>query len=57
MPNSTQHWHTLSPHETARRLDVDPARGLGETDAARRLAHHGPNRPTERPPQIGRAHV
>jgi cation-transporting ATPase F len=51
MPNSTQHWHTLSPHETARRLDVDPTQGLGVTDAARRLAHHGPNRPTERPPR------
>jgi len=51
MPNSTHHWHTLSPHETARHLDVDPARGLNETDAARRLAHHGPNRPTQRPPR------
>jgi magnesium-transporting ATPase (P-type) len=51
MPNSTQHWHTLSPHETARRLDVNPARGLNESDAARRLAQHGPNRQTKRPPR------
>jgi cation-transporting ATPase F len=49
MSHTRTHWHTLSPPETARRLDVDPAFGLTESDAARRLAHHGPNRPSPRP--------
>jgi cation-transporting P-type ATPase F len=44
-------WHTLNTGEAARRLDVDPTRGLTEADAARRLAHHGPNRPTQPPPR------
>lgn len=41
-------WHTLNTDEAARRLDVDPARGLTESDAARRQARFGPNRPTQR---------
>ena len=49
MPHPTPQWHTLSTHEAARHLDVDPAQGLTETDVARRLAHHGPNRPSQRP--------
>jgi cation-transporting ATPase F len=41
-------WHTLNTDEAARRLDVDPTRGLTEYDAARRQARFGPNRPTQR---------
>jgi cation-transporting ATPase F len=41
-------WHTLNTDEAARRLNVDPTRGLTEYDAARRQARFGPNRPTQR---------
>ncbi len=36
-------WHTLTVPEVADRVAVDPATGLDRTDAARRLAEHGPN--------------
>lgn len=36
-------WHALGTDEVARRLAVDPARGLEEAEARRRLAEHGPN--------------
>jgi len=41
-------WHTLNTDEVVRRLDVDPARGLTESDASRRQARFGPNRPSQR---------
>src|SRR5688572_24733921 len=36
-------WHTLSADEIAKELHADVARGLAGTDAAERLARHGPN--------------
>ncbi|MEO8083569.1 MAG: cation-translocating P-type ATPase [Ardenticatenales bacterium] len=36
-------WHALGADETAARLDVDPALGLAEAEAAHRLDAHGPN--------------
>lgn len=36
-------WHSLSPAEVVRRLDVDPRTGLSEEEAARRLERYGPN--------------
>jgi Ca2+-transporting ATPase len=36
-------WHTLSVREVARLLETDTDRGLGEGEAARRLALHGLN--------------
>jgi len=36
-------WHTLSVEEVARSLDADPARGLADAEAARRLDRYGPN--------------
>jgi len=36
-------WHALETAEVAARLGVDPAYGLDETEAARRLAADGPN--------------
>ncbi len=41
-----QPWHALSPEPAAASLEVDPARGLGAEEAARRLAEYGPNRLT-----------
>ncbi|MEW5789646.1 MAG: HAD-IC family P-type ATPase [Pseudomonadota bacterium] len=49
MPPPLLLWHSLHGHEAARQLEVDPARGLSESDAAARLARHGPNRLRERP--------
>lgn len=37
-------WHRLSAHDVAARLKVDPFTGLSASEAARRLAAHGPNR-------------
>ena len=42
-------WHALNPDQALRRLEVDPARGLSEAEAARRLTRYGPNRPRRRP--------
>ena len=36
-------WHTLELPDALRRLGVDGERGLGEDEAARRLAESGPN--------------
>src|SRR6516162_4583492 len=46
-------WYTLSAHDAADRLGVDPAQGLGSEQAARLLAEYGPNElPTEPPPSV-----
>ncbi len=45
------HWHTLLAEEVVDRLASDATRGLTATDAAQRLAAHGPNRLAERPPR------
>lgn len=37
-------WYTISGDEALRKLQVDPAKGLTEKEAARRLAEMGPNR-------------
>ncbi len=42
-------WHAHSADSAARRLGVDHATGLGDDEAATRLARHGPNQLTERP--------
>lgn len=39
-----EHGHAASPEDVLERLGVDPARGLGEQEAAGRLARFGPNR-------------
>lgn len=44
-------WHALPTKEVAGRLASDAARGLATTDADQRLAAHGPNRLSERPPR------
>jgi Ca2+-transporting ATPase len=37
-------WHAKEAADVAQALDVDPERGLSATEAAGRLAKHGPNR-------------
>ncbi len=44
-------WHTLSRHDAAEALKVDPAVGLSSAAAAARLARHGENRLAETPPR------
>ena len=44
-------WHTLTPDAAAKRLHVDIADGLSETDATDRLRVQGPNRLAEKPPR------
>jgi Ca2+-transporting ATPase len=44
-------WHTLGTNEAAARLVVDPASGLEESEAARRLGRYGPNAIREAPPR------
>ena len=41
-------WHRLSAEEAARRLGTDPASGLAEAEAGRRLERHGPNEVVEK---------
>ena len=36
-------WHTLAAADIAHRLKTNPVGGLAEAEAAKRLAHHGPN--------------
>ena len=48
-PESLPPWHSLDAEQVTGHLDVDPGHGLSETEAARRLARHGPNRPAQRP--------
>ncbi len=54
-------WYSLSADETASRLSVDPASGLAGSDAASRLASHGPNEVATEPPptawQIAKAQI
>ena len=46
-------WYTLSAHDAADRLGVDPDQGLSADQAARLLAEYGPNElPTEPPPSV-----
>ena len=44
-------WHALLAKEVIDRLASDATRGLAATDAAQRLAVHGPNRLAEKPPR------
>ncbi len=37
-------WHSLTVEETLQKLQVDPASGLSDDEAARRLREQGPNR-------------
>ncbi|HQN45592.1 MAG TPA: HAD-IC family P-type ATPase [Rugosibacter sp.] len=46
---NTPDWHHLDTNTAAHTLDVDPACGLDEAEAATRLAHHGPNQPRQAP--------
>ena len=46
---NTPDWHHLDTDTAAHTLDVDPACGLDEAEAAARLAHHGPNQPRQAP--------
>ena len=48
-------WYALTPDEVARALDVDPAKGLSEAEAAARLRTHGPNRLASRKKESGLA--
>jgi len=41
--NEAEAWHTLTLQEAAQRQQTDATRGLTNTEAARRLAHLGPN--------------
>ncbi len=43
-PAASPAWHHLSVEQLARRLETDPERGLDAAEAAKRLAHYGPNR-------------
>jgi magnesium-transporting ATPase (P-type) len=42
----SESWHSLAAELVIARIGVDPALGLSDDEAARRLATHGPNRPT-----------
>ena len=42
--DSTPLWHTLDATAAARHLNIDPASGLDDDDAAQRLARYGANR-------------
>ncbi|HWS47111.1 MAG TPA: HAD-IC family P-type ATPase, partial [Acidimicrobiia bacterium] len=43
-------WYALSPDDVAARLEVVPAQGLSDEDAAGRLSRYGPNQLTTEPP-------
>ncbi|NTU82352.1 MAG: hypothetical protein HGA45_23755, partial [Chloroflexales bacterium] len=43
-PTGEQAWYRLSPSDAARRLQVDPARGLSAAEAQARQQHYGPNK-------------
>ena len=49
-------WHALAAPDAARRLEVDPARGLSSAQAAERLERYGPNRLAEAPREHGGGH-
>src|SRR5512136_2347133 len=42
--SSGTNWHAMEAQAALRRLESDPATGLGSDEAARRLATCGPNR-------------
>jgi Ca2+-transporting ATPase len=44
-------WHVLSPGEVATHLSVDPAAGLANEEASRRIVRYGLNEIVERPPR------
>ncbi len=44
-------WHALGIDDTLQRCGTDPQQGLSDTEAARRLADHGPNALPEAPPR------
>ncbi|MDP1651388.1 MAG: HAD-IC family P-type ATPase [Rhodocyclaceae bacterium] len=44
-------WHAETPAAVAVTLKVDPAAGLSTTEAAARLARHGPNQLASKPPR------
>ncbi len=46
--SESSRWHMLTVAEVSERLQSDPARGLTEQEAARRLAQFGPNRLTQK---------
>ncbi|NNF39436.1 MAG: HAD-IC family P-type ATPase [Gemmatimonadetes bacterium] len=50
MVDRSASWHALTPEQTLAALDVGHD-GLSATAAAQRLASHGPNRLTARPPE------
>ncbi len=50
-PPTVLPWHSLAAEEVAGQLRSDPAQGLAGTEAAARLAEHGPNRLAEKPPR------
>ena len=47
--SATRTWHALTTSELLAQHGVHPDHGLGEEDAAARLARHGPNRPSQQP--------
>ena len=51
MDIETQTWHTMTAAQVAAVLELDPARGLSETDVAHRLDRHGENRLAEARPR------
>lgn len=50
-PPSATDWHAIDAREAGRRLGVDPAQGLDDAEARRRLAEHGRNVIAGRPPR------
>ena len=49
------HWHAEPPDAVCAVLQVNPARGLSDTEAQTRLATYGPNRLAERAPTVAAA--
>jgi Ca2+-transporting ATPase len=47
LTSSQQNWHTLTADAVSKELQVDPAQGLSEAEAAQRLEQYGPNSLTE----------
>ncbi len=51
MSGGAEKWYALSPDDVTRKLGIDPAGGLAETQAAELLNTNGPNAlPAEKPP-------
>jgi P-type Ca2+ transporter type 2C len=52
-PAGADHWFALDPAAVLARVGSDAERGLGEGEAASRLAEHGPNQISgEKPPSV-----